>query len=63
MKAKSLIINRRDILRNDYRNRNNKLIESLISQKLSPQEINTERSDLEILQSKIEELDWVIEGK
>lgn len=63
MKAKSLIMNRRDILRNDYRNRNNKLIESLISQKLSPQEINTERSDLEILQSKIEELDWVIEGK
>lgn len=61
MKAKNLVADRKSILRHEEIRQTNELIESLIKGSLKPEEIKEIRLDL--IQSKIEELDWVLQAK
>jgi hypothetical protein len=63
MKAKSLVDQRKVILRNEEIKQTNELIESLIKGNLKPEEIKEIRCNLDLIQARIEELDWVIQSK
>jgi DNA-binding transcriptional regulator YiaG len=63
MKAKNLVADRKSILRHEEIRQTNELIESLIKGSLKPEEIKEIRFRLDLIQSKIEELDWVLQAK
>jgi hypothetical protein len=61
MKTKSLIINRRNILRNQIEELTNELLDGFEKGTFEPETIKTKRHDLNILHAQINEIDWVLE--
>jgi hypothetical protein len=63
MTAKNLISERKGILRNQEIRETNSLIELLIKGNINPDEIKVTRSKLDLIQARIEELEWVLQAK
>jgi hypothetical protein len=63
MTAKNLISERKGILRNHEIRETNSLIELLIKGNINPDEIKVTRSKLDLIQARIEELEWVLQAK